>query len=143
MKRPSTPGSTEDALQVCTSQPPAHTAGIMSLNVQTMNWSEKDRAGHAQTMAAAHPECSGQVGAPQGGSSSKMGTGPWVAMGPEAGARAPVLSPHDELLQHVVGLESSPQRRGSGISAAIVRDVQDPQEDVCLGCKGAKLWDHR
>ena len=62
--------------------------------------------------------------------------------GPGGGDGGPLLSPHVELLQHVVGLEHLPHRGSSRIPTAIVRDVQDPQEDVCLGHKGATPWDH-
>ena len=74
--------------------------------------------------------------------SGKMSSSPWVAVGLEAGAGHPMLSPHVDLLQHVVGLEPLPQCGGSRIPTATIRDVQDLQEDICLGRKAATPWDH-
>ena len=94
-------------------------------HVARVNLSERDRA------ACPGP---GQLPALRVSSSRRSrapgGRGP-------GGAEGALPSPHVELLQHVVGLERLRHCGGSGIPTAIVRDVQDPQEDVCLGHKGA------
>jgi hypothetical protein len=45
------------------------------------------------------------------------------------------FSPHVEFLQYVVGLEGLAYCRGARVSKAIIRDIQDFQEDICLECK--------
>lgn len=73
--------------------------------------------------------------------SSKMSPSPCVAVGLEAGAGHPVLSPHVDLLQHVVGLEPSPSTEAPGSPQPLYK-MSKTFGKMFDGRKAATPWDH-